>query len=780
MRYCYWRLEGDLKKPYGYDEFQGIVAKGWQDNLLMSYADAIACKPSGYNIGFYIEPPYVAIDLDDVFTTTEEGDRTLTLLALHIISEAQKTGCYCVPSQSGEGYHIIGTLSSALDAYKNTASIEIYTEKRFIATTAPQDNEKCDTDITALVQSIIKEHLGGFSHQSVSKPHVSAPRVIDKRTFDAAIAALRKQTPDDTYEGWMRSVTAIANSFTGTEFESPALREVVAWSKRSPKYNQQALLHIRRYFGEAKTLANSEKPKITIGTLFHEHPECAPKVEVCLQDEFEVVPVESENLALVSEDSDKIVQPQELGALSYVHDVGLVVREFRSCGVYSIGGKEFFRHDGEKWVQLEGDFNRIIHLAKEFIVAKRYNWYRGKGGMAITEIDCVKGHGVLAQALREHLAVDKAFSLNSWMDGRKGNYLPVQNGILHIDANGSRLLPSNTGFFNLSVCETNWNGECTTVGHPTKLEQGLRRTFGGEQTAVDMWYNVMGLCLLNKVFAKKLILVQGASNAGKGQLTELLARLVGESVFTTTNEASLTSSFAFADLDRAAVCVIDELDTSYMNKQLRNALKVITSGGLVVMNQKMVRQRSGYVNAKIIITTNDTVEALRDPHGGLRQRLVCFNVSEVAVKDRVYDWARTVWAQEGAQILALAVARAERILREGVGIITTPEGSSQLLLEDIEEASIDPIVQWLRSKYVFRATAEKGLSVMGILAKYLATEHEKSSEHKYWMNQPKAWQGRNVSKKLLEAFPKAVLKKHTSGVKVYGVEEMPQFDTFEG
>jgi len=360
--------------------------------------------------------------------------------------------------------------------------------------------------------------------------------------------------------------------------------------------------------------------------------------------------------------------------------------------------------------------------------------------------------------------------MDSKVENRGNSYLPVQNGILEISKSELRLLPSSTGFFNLAVTTTDFNGECPTVGHPKKLEQGLLKTFGGEKSAVDMWYNVMGLCLLNKVFAKKLILVQGASNAGKGQLTELLAKLVGETAYTTSNEAILTGAFGFADLDRASVCVLDELDTSYMSKQLRNALKTLTSGGMVVMNQKMVRQRTGYVTAKIIITTNDTIEALRDPHGGLLQRLVCFNVSEVSAKERVYNWAYTVWKEEGAQILALAASRAQRILREGVGIVTTPEGSSQLLLQEIEEVSIDPIVHWLRNTFVVTEGHNYEM-VNNLLAKYLSNEHEKSAEHKYWMNHSKIGQSRMMTKKLKEAFSNISFVKSRTGLRVLGLME---------
>jgi hypothetical protein len=770
MRYCYWRLETDassktIKKPYGYDEFQGIIAKGWQDSLLSSFADALACQPPGYNIGFYIEPPYVAIDLDN-------KDDELTV---SIVSRVKHHECYFAPSVSGNGYHIVGTTTARIP-FTNREGIEIYYDKRFIAATEPVNGERCDVDITAFLEQVIYNANPAQDKDENFLTKI-AKTLINESTYKAAIAALHKCNPDDSYEAWMRSITAIANSFTGTPHEADAIKQCVKWSKRSSKYDAQALMHIRRYFAEARTLAVSDKPRVTIGTLFHEHPECAPeRAPVKLEEEFE--PCESEveergQAAVMVSDGER---GSELGALSYVHDVGAVVREFRAQGIFSVGGREFFRHDGNKWVQLEGDFNRVLHLTKEFIVAKRYNWYRGKGGMAVVEVDCVKGHGVLAQVLREHLAVDNSFPLNSWMSlpsVEAANYLPVKNGIVEITANGVRLLPSNTGFFNLSLCTANYIEDCPL---PKALEAGLLRTFNGERAAVEMWYNVMGLCLLNNVFAKKLILVQGASNAGKGQLTELLALLVGETAYTTTNEAALTGAFALADLDRAAVCVIDELDTSYMSRTIRNTLKLLTSGGMIPMNQKMMRMRNAYVTAKVVITTNDTIEALRDPHGGLRQRLVCFNVTRVEDGERVYNWARTIWQQEGAAILFLAAQRAAHILREGVDIIRTPEGSSKLMMEDIEEASIDSIVHWLRNKYRWVSNGERGIAVTSVLASYLSSEHEKSSEHKYWMSLSKVWQGRQVSKKILEAFPKAVIKRQNAGMKVYGLTENLEFN----
>lgn len=153
-QWCLWTIENDTKVPV---DTAGKKINAHDPRQQMTYAEAVR---TGGNLAFVFNSadPFFFIDLDDCLLPDGTG---WTKEALYILSLFP--GAFAEVSHSGRGLHIIG-LSTDIPAHRCKAilpeiTVELYTEKRFIALTGTNACGDPASDHTGALQSFVATYL---------------------------------------------------------------------------------------------------------------------------------------------------------------------------------------------------------------------------------------------------------------------------------------------------------------------------------------------------------------------------------------------------------------------------------------------------------------------------------------------------------------------------------------------------------------------------------------------------------------------------------------------
>ncbi len=277
-RWLLWRQEQGRKVPYyASTHRRRNGAMDTPDDLahLVGYDEAVRAMQSRDNgaayagLGFAITSGQVLIDLDDVLqegVIADEWARTF-------VEKAINAGAFVEVSQSGKGIHIIGNGTATKCGHKDV-SIEIYSEKRFVAITGnaySHARPEVLTDCSTLAEEAHQEYQQRVRQRRTTQTDVRNEQLQMIRperqaSMKLQLANMLQAFDADDREQWVKIGLALGRAFPENQDVFDAY---TAWSESSDKYDGEKDDHAMKdiFFRQSQQPAAT---KYTIDTMLEE------------------------------------------------------------------------------------------------------------------------------------------------------------------------------------------------------------------------------------------------------------------------------------------------------------------------------------------------------------------------------------------------------------------------------------------------------------------------------------------------------------------------------
>lgn len=196
---------------------------------------------------------------------------------------------------------------------------------------------------------------------------------------------------------------------------------------------------------------------------------------------------------------------------------------------------------------------------------------------------------------------DKVFEPDRWLDGRKGEYVALANGILNIET--GELLPHDPRFFSFTTLEFDYNPEAMCPTFQRFLDD-IWEDDKELQESLRLW---MGYLLIGTAKFQKFAMLKGESRGGKGTISRVMERLVGERNRAGGEISTFATDFGMEQLVGKRLAIFPEVDRSD-SKHLNIAverIKMITGCDTVSINRKNREYLSTKLPVKIVLTCNE-------------------------------------------------------------------------------------------------------------------------------------------------------------------------------
>jgi P4 family phage/plasmid primase-like protien len=317
---------------------------------------------------------------------------------------------------------------------------------------------------------------------------------------------------------------------------------------------------------------------------------------------------------------------------------------------------------------------------------------------------------------------------NKWLDEVSNSMAPdciaVHNGV--VDIRKGELYHHSPHFFNLSNMPVIYRGKYQDGVCPRWLES-LSMYFGGEQSCIDVLQLAFGYTLLSNMHLKKIFILQGERNSGKTTITNVLSAMLGTDNVLAGSNDSLTNAFGNAGLDKAKMLYLDEFSLRKLSSREVDALKRLSGGGVVQINQKHEKAYSANISARVWISTNDDVHRYEDTGRALSDRVVFWACQPISDEAKIPDFEQVLLQKEASGILSWTLQGCERLLA-GERIVQ-PGGKSQLQKELFIDAGRSTFKEFVESFIVYdsQSTGVTTFSAMYQVYNTLMLDHGKEN-----------------------------------------------------
>lgn len=190
---------------------------------------------------------------------------------------------------------------------------------------------------------------------------------------------------------------------------------------------------------------------------------------------------------------------------------------------------------------------------------------------------------------------------DTWADGRAGDYIALQNGILHIQS--LILCPHSPEWFSYTTLPFAYDADQQC----DKFLEFLKEIWDGDANLFDSFAKWMGYLLLRDNSQQKFALFIGESRAGKSTIARVLEQLIGESNKVACSLEALGGDFGMAPLLGKRLAVFSD---AY---RVSGSLGEISTGRLVSIvgndpqqvNRKGLASIDVLLGCKILVICND-------------------------------------------------------------------------------------------------------------------------------------------------------------------------------
>lgn len=161
-------------------------------------------------------------------------------------------------------------------------------------------------------------------------------------------------------------------------------------------------------------------------------------------------------------------------------------------------------------------------------------------------------------------------------------------------------------------------------GEPSEtpvFDEFLNTSTGGDVKTQKLILAFMGYSLIPDQGGKCFFVLGTAPNSGKSVLAAFLQRLVGDDVVSSVSLNDIHNSFALTPLVGEVLNLSMDLNSDYLNGRAVSAIKMLTGGDTVTINEKYMPMFSYRNVAKFIFATNSPV-LLKKPDDAFWERMV--------------------------------------------------------------------------------------------------------------------------------------------------------------
>jgi P4 family phage/plasmid primase-like protien len=228
----------------------------------------------------------------------------------------------------------------------------------------------------------------------------------------------------------------------------------------------------------------------------------------------------------------------------------------------------------------------------------------------------------VSQAIRlflEHEQFDA--TPNRWLDGRPGNFVRLENGILDIERR--ELLPHSKDWFSFTKLPYNYDPEVRCPTFESFLDSIWSDDKDGDaKEALRLW---LGYLLLSDVREQKFCLLMGASRAGKGVLSRLMQKLIGKENTAAATMSSIANDHGLSQLvDKSLVIFGDVVKASGSSGEIATERLISIIGqDPQVINPKNKDLFTAALPVKVVMACNE-LPAFVNNRQALSNRMLVF------------------------------------------------------------------------------------------------------------------------------------------------------------
>jgi putative DNA primase/helicase len=242
-------------------------------------------------------------------------------------------------------------------------------------------------------------------------------------------------------------------------------------------------------------------------------------------------------------------------------------------------------------------------------------------------------------------------------DDRPHGYIHCRNGML--DVRTTELLPFDPKYKSRNATPFDWD---PTAACPRFLDELLRSALAEEDITVLQFY--VGMCLMGRNLAQKILLVTGTPGGGKSALCIVIEGLIGRANYTQLRTEQLAGRFEIARYVGKTLLSGKDVPGDFLMTKGAQVLKALTGGDALTTEYKS-KMGCDTIDGEfnIVITSNARLRVYLDgDDGAWARRLLVVKYERPKPEKAIPDFARKLLAEEGPGILRWAVEGAQRLL----------------------------------------------------------------------------------------------------------------------
>lgn len=242
-------------------------------------------------------------------------------------------------------------------------------------------------------------------------------------------------------------------------------------------------------------------------------------------------------------------------------------------------------------------------------------------------------------------------------DDRPSGFVHCENGMLDVSTGNLRPFAPSYKSRNKTPFEWNEDAEC-----PRFLNELLTPAIDADDVGLIQLY--VGMALMGRNLAQRLLLVTGTAGGGKSQLVNAIEGLVGRQNCAQLRTEMLAERFELARLVGKTLLTGKDVPGHFLQSKGAHVLKALTGGDSLDTEIKS-KMGSHTLDGEFcaIVTSNSRLKVRLDGDtGAWRRRLMIVNYDRVKPERPIPDFARQLLEEEGTGILRWAVDGARRLL----------------------------------------------------------------------------------------------------------------------
>jgi len=175
----------------------------------------------------------------------------------------------------------------------------------------------------------------------------------------------------------------------------------------------------------------------------------------------------------------------------------------------------------------------------------------------------------------------------------------------------------------------------------------------------------IGYLISGRTDKQKLLMLYGATRSGKGVIVHLITKLLGDNNVTTRTARNTDESFGLEGIDKASLCVFNELTVSAkLSKVFTDTINAIVGEDEVVIQRKYKESIRTKLNTRIILVSN-SIPHINEMSGAFERRLLTITFEESIPDEKINPHLKEELLQELEYLVFYAVMGLHRLEQSG-------------------------------------------------------------------------------------------------------------------